>query len=198
MKFIRFTAKTGVFSFRLAAHEQMILRALLAEYPALRGARSPIQPGEDEKVAGQQQLLEECLDERRKQMRLELDEFLTSGERLKPDPRVKETWLLRLDAHGIDWMLEILNDVRVGNWVALGKPDPQERIELTSMEQMRHASAMEVCGILQSLLLHAVDRQLNLPEGAEKKKSAEEKGASKKAPAKTSRPKKRKPPENIE
>jgi len=56
-----------------------------------------------------------------------------------------------------EWLLEVLNDVRVGCWVRLGRPD-QESVRALKLSAANVADfgAMELAGYWQSLLLEAL------------------------------------------
>lgn len=64
------------------------------------------------------------------------------------------TYTLELDPPKADWLIEILNDIRVGCWLNLGCPTPDD---LTGAEWRKEewASiwAMELSGMYQSVLL---------------------------------------------
>ena len=62
---------------------------------------------------------------------------------------------LLLQPTEVEWLLQVLNDVRVGSWLALGEPDEDKPPDLTP-ENFRYAVAMEVCGAFQSALLAAL------------------------------------------
>ncbi len=179
MKIGRFDQKTGQFLFRFEPHEFAVFRQLLSEYPALAGAPNRISAGAaDDEIAAEQELLAECLDEHRAGVRAQLDEFLEKGDRLMKD---SQGWKMGLDASDINWLLQILNDIRIGNWTELGRPDPAKGLHLDTMLKMRNASAMQVCGFWQTILLHA----LNAPPPAPKPKRAANEKVSAKAKTKT-------------
>jgi len=57
-----------------------------------------------------------------------------------------------------EWLLQILDDVRVGCWVKLGRPElePAPPKNLTE-EEARTMSALELSGFFQTILLGAYD-----------------------------------------
>jgi hypothetical protein len=63
----------------------------------------------------------------------------------------------------MEWLLQILNDVRVGCWVKIGRPElePLRKTQLTA-DESRALSALELSGFFQMILLGAFD----VPEGA--------------------------------
>ena len=53
-----------------------------------------------------------------------------------------------------EWLLQIINDVRVGSWVELGSPDDLDAAEQqVGEESARHLALMELAGMFQSVLL---------------------------------------------
>jgi hypothetical protein len=62
--------------------------------------------------------------------------------------------LLKLELAEMEWLLQVLNDIRVGSWLALGAPDEDQPPQLTA-ESFRQVVALEACGAFQSLLLMA-------------------------------------------
>jgi hypothetical protein len=79
---------------------------------------------------------------------------------LKTEGRFQESdrgFTFTLSATEMDWMLQVLNDVRVGSWVQLGEPDgkappPAELTEQT----MQLAWAIEMAGLFEHELLQAL------------------------------------------
>ena len=64
--------------------------------------------------------------------------------------------LLRTDA---EWLLQVLNDIRVGHWLLLGAPE--ELLEMDDVNQLEPALhrawlAMELSGMFQMEILHAL------------------------------------------
>jgi hypothetical protein len=98
-----------------------------------------------------QRLLEESLAEHRTANRRQVEALLKTPERFEKRSR---GLLLTLAAAEVECLLQVLNDVRVGSWLALGEPDESRPPEITP-ENFRFAVAMEVCGAFESVLLSA-------------------------------------------
>jgi len=145
------TDKAG-FTFLLDAREQNVLRGLLDLYPLVpashhrltRQAKSP--PDEA------QRLLEESLAEQRTANRRQAEALLRDREKFHP---TNGGWRLALTASEMEWLLQVINDVRVGSWLALGAPEAGEKRELNP-PNARHIITLEVCGRFQSLFLAAL------------------------------------------
>jgi hypothetical protein len=57
------------------------------------------------------------------------------------------------------WLLEVLNEVRVGSWLNLGKPDNLDRVLLAQDEaNARSLWSMELSGYFQMALLAALNQ----------------------------------------
>jgi hypothetical protein len=77
--------------------------------------------------------------------------FLAEPARFRPGPRGLE---LTLTAADLEWLLQVLNDIRVGSWIALGEPDETHPPEVAGANA-RPVVALELCGYFQSTLLTA-------------------------------------------
>ena len=64
---------------------------------------------------------------------------------------------LVLTAAQLEWLLQVLNDIRVGSWVRLGCPDMEQRAALNlTRTGARSLQAMHICGEFQLALLEGV------------------------------------------
>jgi hypothetical protein len=57
----------------------------------------------------------------------------------------------------IDWLLQVLNDIRVGLWLKLGSPDQEVEFLGTKPEEVRDHSLMQLAGHFQSFLLYSLE-----------------------------------------
>ena len=153
MKLLSTDREGGKFTFRFEQAEREWFRHILDLYPvqqtALKGAEE----------SGADDLLEKALAERRKKLRGDAEIFLKAGK-LEIDPAFNEFWDLTLNATEIEELLQILNNVRVGLWLRMGKPDPSiEQLMPTkpNEEQVRAHMVMHVSAAWQAALMAAVD-----------------------------------------
>ena len=145
----------GKWVFYLEEEEKTLLFALLERYPVMPPVYQPLsrtarggEPGTD------QRLLEEALAEHRRENRKHLQQLLKSGHRIRT---MASGFRLSLSDTEIEWLLQMLNDVRVGSWIALGAPeDDLCDFELNETTVM-HAWAMEMAGYFQSGFLAALN-----------------------------------------
>jgi len=153
MKLVKSTAK--FWTFTLNERERDFLIAVLRSYPAIpdhhqtlsRESRDWIKP-EDE------QLLHEALLEQRTSHKAKLGRWLKGRARFK---QVEDRWHFSLAKADFDWMLQVLNDVRVGNWIQLGSPDDVHNpIEMLQKDPAAFFH-MEAAGMFQMEFLRAVE-----------------------------------------
>lgn len=144
-------AGEGRYIFTLARREKEVLFGILKLYPRIPAAYQPLSKTTrpDESSQG---LLNEALNEQRAENRKQLEAVLGDKRRLA---RTDKGWSLTLSAAEVDWLLQVLNDIRVGSWVSLGSPEklPSALTE----ENAPDVYAMEVAGAFQSFILDALE-----------------------------------------
>lgn len=148
-----FRAGKNRFVFHLGKREQRLLFDTLQLYPLVPPAHHGIgktapSPATDE----MQQLLDEALAEDRRDNRKRVLAMLNEPQRFNETSRGFELTLTRTQ---MEWFLQVLNDVRVGSWLALGEPEPEETPVLNE-KTAPYLLAMQVCGLFQSMLLEAL------------------------------------------
>ncbi len=140
-------------TFELDRRERELMVFLLRRYPVLDPAWHQIaSPGDRAALAAEQAMLTESMTEEQLANRRKVERFIGSHLDLERQGPVRIT---RLEA---DWLLRVINDVRVGSWVRLGAPDEaaMHTPELAA-RSMPDYTAMELGGLVQSVLLAALD-----------------------------------------
>ena len=140
--------------FRLGKREKQALNAVLKLYPRIPSAHQPL--SRTAKLPNQeaaQRLLNEALAEQRAENKKQVRAFLADPKRFAEDER---GWFLKLSLMDIEWLLQILNDIRVGSWVILG--EPKEKNEELNATTAPHIWAMEASGYFQMGLLEALGK----------------------------------------
>ena len=151
MKLLR--ASPDQFVFHLGKREQQLFLDTLQLYPLVPPAHHRLAlPGQLSDADEAQRMLDEALAEQRRDHRKQMLALLKNPDHFKETRHGLE---LTLAPTQIEWLLQVLNDVRVGSWLALGEP------EASQIPQFNHRDAvywvaMEVCGIYQSVLLSAL------------------------------------------
>ncbi len=148
--------KGDTFVFELDKQEKILLFELLKLYPLVPLAHHRLSKAADPKeLAPAQQLLEEAVAEQRQENKRQLLAMLNDPQRFEP---VERGFRLHLTGPQIEWLLQVLNDLRVGSWVILGEPDYDDLKHLKlALQNPRYFLTMEISGQFQALLLHALD-----------------------------------------
>ncbi len=153
MKLIR--TRRDKLVFEISLPEKRLLFDVLKLYPLItakhhRLSKTARTANHDEN----QRLLEESLaaqrEENRKNVRTMLDEpgrFQAAASSLH----------LTLSGPEIEWLLQVLNDVRIGSWIALGSPDPEQGKKIVFNEKiLPHFRTMELAGAFEMVFLDAL------------------------------------------
>lgn len=151
MKLIR-TSKDR-FWFQFGQREMDRLKTVLRFYPCLPSAyqrltKSAVLPDAE----ASQKLLDEALAEQQAENKKRLATFLAEPKRLTASAA---GWQLALSSGELEWLLQVLNDVRIGSWVILGSPE--QRLEALTEKTAPHAWAMEMAGWFQMGFLEGME-----------------------------------------
>jgi hypothetical protein len=141
--------------FEISLPEKRLLFEVLKLYPLISATHHRLsKTARSAKHDENQRLLEESLaaqrEENRKNVRAMLDkpghfQAAASGFRLT------------LSGPEIEWLLQVFNDVRVGSWIALGSPDPEQGKKIVFNEKiLPHFRAMELAGAFETVFLDAL------------------------------------------
>jgi hypothetical protein len=142
------------FLFQIGRREKNLLFDLLKMYPLTPPAHYRIGGSVDNPDAqANQHLLEEALAEHRSENKKQLEAMLQEPDRFVESPT---GYRLTLSPYQLEWLLQVLNDIRVGSWLLLGSPDEKtgKRLKL-NLQNARYLWAMELSGHFQYVLLSA-------------------------------------------
>ena len=141
-------------SFLIGKREREMLFSLLQRYPVVLSAHFKSRnPPKSEEAKNNQELLEDALAEQQKETRKQLEQMLAETGRFVEH---EFGYTFRLSHSEIEWMLQMLNDVRIGSWIQLGEPNPDSPNTPPLNEQtVMLAWAMEIAAFFQSSLLEA-------------------------------------------
>ena len=139
--------------FEFAQREKHMLLQLLKLYPRVPSAhhivsRSSQLPNQ----AATQHLLDEALAEQRAENKRRLQTLIEDPNRWTEK---NGQYVLRLSSPEIEWLLQVLNDIRVGSWVLLGSPE--QWYQSITPPTAPHLWAMELAGAFQMAFLHALE-----------------------------------------
>jgi hypothetical protein len=137
----------------LGPREKELLLALLKLYPCIPPAHQRLsKAGERADFQSAQRLLDDALAEQRARNKRQVHAlFAEQGRWLATEGG----WKLSLTTSEIEWLFQVLNDIRVGSWLALGSPE--QRVETLTEKNAPHLWAMEMSGSFQMALLHLLE-----------------------------------------
>jgi hypothetical protein len=151
MKLVR-TSKNR-FVFQLGQREKRLLLDLLELYPLMPPAHQRLSKGAglpDQEAS--QRLLDEALAEQRAENKKHLRALLADPKRWAATEAGR---LLTVSPSEVEWLLQVLNDIRVGSWVLLGSPE--EKTTVLNEKTGPNIWAMELAGFFQMRLLEAIE-----------------------------------------
>jgi hypothetical protein len=133
---------------QLGPREKRLLVEVLQLYPLIDATYHRATRSADPRV--DQKLLEEALAALNKENKERLDAFLGEPQRF---PETEEGCCLTIEFQNLEWLLQVVNDIRVGSWLKLGMPDEKKLV--LGLSNVRYVVAMELCGFLEGILLAA-------------------------------------------
>jgi hypothetical protein len=153
MKLVKTTKSRLVFE--MGQREKRSLPQILKLYPCVPSAHHVLsKSGRLPDQEANQQLLDEALAEQRAENKKQVQALLTDPRKFE---HTETGAHLSLSPAEVEWLMQVLNDIRVGSWVILGSPD-QKPAELTSANAA-HFLAMEMAGYFQMQLLEALQHE---------------------------------------
>lgn len=152
----RVSADEQAVTFQLSARERDTLLEILQAYPVVPPAHQQLSKElTDPHVGEYQRLLDEALAEQRAANKRHLQEWLAAPERFR---KASSGCRFRLERSDSEWLLQVLNDIRVGHWLRLGSPEPS-RLRLNNFRPRLFPVwlAMEMSGYFQVHILEALE-----------------------------------------
>ena len=164
MKFISFSRKR--FTFGLGPEEQEAFVTLLRFYPVAVGGRGAISKAlNTETIAEAQKMLDEAVAEQIAESKKLVEAFVADPKRFKLQE--DETYRMFLKEDEVEWLLQVLNNIRVGSWMELGSPEPGGELTLPPKEDSgRMVWSIYASDIFLGSLLYALEKQ-NSKTGAD-------------------------------
>ena len=150
MKFLK--ADKGKCHFQMAAKEKLLLFKILRLYPLIPATYQRLTKSEDKPE--DQELLDTALAEQRAQNRKQVLAMMKAKSRFREN---KNGWRFSIPVTGMEWLLQVFNDVRVGSWLAMGSPDgPEKMFAVLNTKSAPHFWAMEIAGHFQAVMLEGL------------------------------------------
>jgi hypothetical protein len=162
MKFLRHDGEK--FQLEFEREEKAFLFHLLSLYPLVPESHHRLT--KDKKLprrAENQQLLDEALKSQREQNRKEIVTLVNEPGRFAEASNAFRVGFTRGE---MEWLLQVVNDVRVGCWIALGSPGyATKKKAKASPDEMRHMMFMEIGGAFEMFFLGIMNGDVP-PQGA--------------------------------
>lgn len=154
---MRFLGPAGEgYSLEFTHEEKALLLHLLSLYPLV--PQSYHQLTRDKKLPKRdenQQLLDEALLAQREQNRKEVSALIQDPQRFLESGG---KFLAGFQRTEMEWLLQVMNDVRVGCWIALGSPGYETRKKSKpGKEALRHMMFMELAGAFEMFFLGIIN-----------------------------------------
>ncbi|MDB6068313.1 MAG: hypothetical protein JWR26_4521 [Pedosphaera sp.] len=150
MKFIK--AEKDKFSFQIERNEKHLLFQVLKLYPLVPVSHHRLSKDTERKE--DQELLEEAVAAQRARHKKQVQAMMRATSRFRENKEGYQFWLKNAQ---MEWLLQVLNDVRVGSWLAIGSPDgPMEIYAALNEKTAPYFWAMEAAGHFQMVLLTAM------------------------------------------
>ena len=157
MKFLR--ADGGQFELEMNPGEHGTLLHLLKLYPLVpesyhRLTKDKKLPHREEN----QRLLDDALRSQREQNKKEIFALLNAPARFQKISGGGKVTFTRAE---LEWLLQIVNDVRVGSWIAMGSPGyaTEQKIQ-RNVRTMPHLMFMELAGAFEMFFLGVINGSL--------------------------------------
>jgi hypothetical protein len=153
-----FRATQDALVLQLGRDEKPAFVELLLRYPVVPAAHQKLSRSRALGAGNEhQQLLDDALHEQRVELQNRIRQWLDERGRFRRVKRGFNFTLLRIDA---DWLLRVLNDVRVGSWLQLGAPEEMPRpddLPGFGPTELQAWLGMELSGKFQMELLFALE-----------------------------------------
>lgn len=140
------------FDFELTPVEKDLLLHLLALYPLVPESHHQLTKDRQmPRCAENQRLLDESIKAQREANRKEIAKWLGESDRFT---KHGEHWQVQFSRSDLEWLLQVINDIRVGSWMALGSPDyAQAETKLSDSKSRQHVLRLEIAGSFEMFFL---------------------------------------------
>ena len=148
------SSTTECFEFELNHEEHALLIHVLLQYPQVPAMHHRLSKNSEiPQAAENQRLLEESLQSHRTAQREQVMTLLRDAGRFVAGGEYLRVIFTRAE---IEWLLQVINDVRVGSWLALGSPDAAVENRRPTKKTAPHLMNMEVAGFFEMNFIDAL------------------------------------------
>ena len=146
----------GKFSLAFAREERALLLHLLSLYPLVPESHHRLT--KDKKLPRREEnqlLLDDALKQQREQNRQEILALINDPARFTQLGKTDRAEFTRGE---LEWLLQVVNDVRVGCWIALGSPgyEAKKKTKL-DRDALRHTMFMDLSGAFEMFFLGIIN-----------------------------------------
>jgi len=135
----------------LGQREKKLLFELLKLYPRIPPAHHKLSKTRRlPEPEANQKLLEEALAEGREENKKQLMKLMTDPARYQES---SSGCKITLSMGDLEWLLQVINDIRVGSWILLGQPEEKFDPSMLNEKNGPNFWAMELAGQFQMALL---------------------------------------------
>jgi hypothetical protein len=155
MRLVR--AKPAEFVFQMTARERGLFLEVLRHFPLVPLSHHQIRRSSPaDSPGGHERLLREAMATWKQDHKGRVQQLISNTGRFVAR---SGGWRIAFSREEMEWLLQVLNDVRVGSWLRLGCPDPDEgRAPQVTEANAPHLFLMELSGHFQCALLDALDQ----------------------------------------
>jgi len=153
-----FKLKGDNYTFGLGKREKRLFTEILRLYPLIPPAHHRLsRSASSTAMESHQRLLDEALAEQRAESKSLLETMLAEDGRFTP---TDSGFQFSVNRSQIEWLLQVLNDIRVGSWLILGEPDENKgKLLRVTPDNTHYVIAMEGCSHFQCELLRALEEK---------------------------------------
>ena len=158
-----FHGSADAYSFEFNLREKQMFFQVLGLYPLVPVEHHRLSRRAETPNPDNQAWLEESLKTHREETRQKVRQLMTNPGNFPAKGGGFRWTAARAD---LEWMLQVLNDVRVGSWLALGSPELEAAREVAPKpEELKHWIAMEVAGGFETIFIAALSGELPVQAG---------------------------------
>ncbi|MBW8864638.1 MAG: hypothetical protein JF609_06890 [Verrucomicrobia bacterium] len=147
------------FELEFALEEKSLFFHLLGLYPAVPASYHRLTKGK--KIRNQdenQQLLDDAIQAQRETNQKEIFKLVSKHGRFT-DGEENSRAVFKRDE--LEWLLQVINDVRIGCWIALGSPGAADERKLKrDKNSLRQLMMMEIAGGFEMFILGVVSGRM--------------------------------------
>lgn len=142
------------FELFLHRREKEILLHILELYPRTPPAHHRLtETVASPDLEASRRLLDESIVAGRKEARQKLENWLAEPGRFTA---AEKGFRLKIKAEDLEWLMQVLNEIRVGSWIRIGSPENEPDMNKVTPENAADFGVMHISGSFVMFLLEAI------------------------------------------